>query len=61
MKAEIKYEAAMERLEEIAEQIERNQLDIDELTKVLKEAQQLIKKCKDKLTRTDEEIQKMLS
>ena len=48
-------------LEEIAEQIERNQLDIDELTKVLKEAQQLIKKCKDKLTRTDEEIQKMLS
>ncbi len=61
MKAEMKYEAAMERLEEIAEQIERNQLDIDELTKVLKEAQQLIKKCKDKLTRTDEEIQKMLS
>ncbi len=59
MKA-IKYEEAVRRLEEIVEQMENNELDIDSLSDKLKEAQELVKSCKDKLTKTDEEIKKLL-
>lgn len=59
MKA-IKYEEAVRRLEEIVEQMENNELDIDSLGDKLKEAQGLVKSCKDKLTKTDEEIKKLL-
>ena len=59
MKA-IKYEEAVRRLEEIVEQMENNELDIDSLSDKLKEAQELVKSCKDKLTKTDQEIKKLL-
>ena len=51
---------AISQLEEIVERLENNQLGIDEMTAQLKKAQQLIKLCKDRLTKTDEEIQKIL-
>ena len=54
------YEQAMNRLEEIVTRIESGELDIDSLSKQLKEAQQLLKICRDKLYKTDEEIKKML-
>lgn len=54
------YSEAMKRLECIVSRIESNELDIDELGENLKEAQKLIKFCKDKLYKTDQEIQKML-
>ncbi len=54
------YEQAMKRLEEIVSLIESNELDIDNLGERLKEAQGLIKFCRDKLYKTDEEIKKML-
>lgn len=57
----INYEQAMKRIEEIAGKMENGQLGIDELADNLKEAQKLIKMCKDKLTKTDEEIKKLLS
>ena len=60
MKAEFNFEKSMQRLEQIAEMIEDNQLGIDDLTKHLKEAQQLIRKCKAVLTDTDKEIQNLL-
>lgn len=56
----INYEQAMKRIEEIAGKMENGQLGIDELADHLKEAQKLIKLCKDKLTKTDEEIKKLL-
>lgn len=56
----ISYEQAMKRIEEIAGKMENGQLGIDELADHLKEAQKLIKLCKDKLTKTDEEIKKLL-
>lgn len=56
----MKYEEAIKELETIVSQIEKNELDIDELTVRLKEAQRLIKFCKDKLYRTDEKIKAML-
>lgn len=54
------YSEAMKRLEVIVSKIEGNELDIDELGDYLKEAQKLIKFCKDKLYKTDQEIQRML-
>lgn len=54
------YEKAMKRLEQILAQMENNELNIDQLTPVLKEAQELIIFCKQKLYTTDTEIQKML-
>lgn len=60
MAKEIKYEDALHRLEDIVEQMENDSLDIDELTEQLKTAQKLVKVCKDKLTKTDAEIKKIL-
>jgi exodeoxyribonuclease VII small subunit len=57
----MKYEEALHRLEEIVEKMENDELDIDTLSAQLKEAQQLIKFCKDRLTKTDEEIKELLA
>ena len=59
-KLNMKYEEAIKELETIVSQIEKNELDIDQLTDRLKEAQKLIKLCKDKLYKTDEEIKAIL-
>ena len=40
--------------------MESGELDIDSLCAQLKVAQKLIKQCKDRLTKTDEEIKKIL-
>lgn len=60
MEKEMKYEEAVRQLEDIVSKLENNELDIDELSTELKKAQQLVKLCKDKLTKTDEEINKIL-
>ena len=60
-KAEMKYEKAVSELEEIVDKMERDELDIDQLSEQLKRAKVLVKLCKDKLTKTDEEIKKLLS
>ena len=54
-----KYEEALAQLESIVRKMEANEYDIDELAAQLKTAQQLIKFCKDKLTKTEEELQKI--
>ncbi len=61
MAKELNYEAAMKQLEEIVEKMENGDLDVDSLCEQLKVAQKLIKQCKDKLTKTDEEIKKILA
>lgn len=61
MARELKYETAMRQLEDIATKMENGELDIDSLSEQLKTAQKLIKLCKDKLTKTDADIQKILS
>lgn len=60
MAKEIKYEEALSQLEDIVSKMENEELDIDELTTELKQAQKLVKLCKDKLTRTDKEIKTIL-
>ncbi len=56
----MKYEEAIKNLESIVTMMESGKLDLDQLEEKLKEAQQLIKLCRDKLTKTDEEISKLL-
>lgn len=58
---EMKYEKVVSELEEIVDKMERDELDIDQLSEQLKRAKVLVKLCKDKLTKTDEEIKKLLS
>lgn len=61
MKEEPKYEEAFQELQTIVRHMENDDLDIDQLSAQLKRAKQLIKLCKDKLTKTDEEIKKILA
>jgi exodeoxyribonuclease VII small subunit len=61
MKEELKYEQAYQELQTIVRRMENDELDIDQMSEQLKRAQQLIKLCKDKLTKTDEEIKKILA
>ena len=56
----MKYEEAMRQLQEIVRKMENDELDIDQMSEQLKHARELIKLCRDKLTKTDEEIQKLL-
>ena len=60
-KEELKYEAAMADLQSIVRKMENDELDIDQMAEQLKRAQELIKLCKDKLTKTDAEIKKILT
>lgn len=54
-----KYEEALAQLETIVRKMEANEYDIDELTTQLKKAQDLIKFCRNKLTKTEEELAKI--
>lgn len=51
----------MKRLETIVSQIDGNELDIDQLADKIKEANEIIAFCQEKLTRTDQEVEKLLS
>lgn len=56
----ITYEKAMKEIEDIADKMEKREYTIDELTEKLARAQQLIIFCREKLVKTDEEINKLL-
>lgn len=55
------YSQAMDRLERIVRQIDNNELEIDVLAEKIKEANEIIAFCGDKLTKADKEIEKLLS
>ncbi len=59
-KEAIKYEEAVRQLEQIVTRLEDGELNIDELSGELKKVRKLITLCKQRLTKTDEEIQKIL-
>lgn len=59
MKENIKYEEAFAELQDIVRKMENDEYSIDEIAVQLKTAQRLIKFCKDKLTLTEQEIQKI--
>ena len=60
MEKKINYEAALSEIEEIVNKMENDEFDIDQLSVNLKRAQTLIKLCRDKLTKPDAEIKKLL-
>ena len=55
------YSQAKQELEEIVSAIESGKLDVDALTEKVKRASELIAFCKERLTKTDEELQKILN
>ena len=58
--SELTYSQAKQELEEIVSAIESGELDVDALTEKVKRASELIAFCKEKLTKTDKELQKIL-
>lgn len=54
------YESASLKLEEIIQKIESGEISIDELSDYVNEAKELITFCKTKLTKTEEEIEKII-
>ncbi len=57
----MKYEKALEELEAIAEKLESGECDIDELSKNLRRAKELVKLCNDKLRQADDEVRAVIS
>jgi len=53
----LKYEEAFAQLQAIVRKMESDEYSIDEIATQLKTAQRLIKICKDKLSKTEKEIQ----
>ena len=60
MMADIKYGKAMKKLEEIIEKIEKEEIDVDELSDKVKEAISLIKVCKGKIEKAEMEVSQVV-
>jgi exodeoxyribonuclease VII small subunit len=54
------YTEAIARLDEILEQIDQNQVPLDELAARVEEASELLKFCKDVLTKTEAKVSGVL-
>ncbi len=54
------YTKAIARLEEIMEAVQGGKLDVDELSGLLKEASELVKFCREKLYKVDEEVKALI-
>jgi exodeoxyribonuclease VII small subunit len=54
------YTVAFEELQQIVEEIEQGEISVDELSEKVKRAAQLIKICKNKLSTTEEDVNKIL-
>ena len=59
-KETLTYTAAFEELKEIVSQLENDSVSVDELTEKMKRATVLMKICRDKLTKTEEEVNKTI-
>ena len=58
--ADVKYQKAVEKLEEIIAKIENETIDVDELSVKVKEAVDLIKVCKSKIEKAELEVKKVV-
>ncbi len=56
----ISYNEAMTEIEEILEKIENEELDVDELAEKVKRVSLLLKTCKDKLHKTNQQVEQVL-
>lgn len=55
------YKEAMARIEDVAHKIEHEEPDIDELSALIKTAVDLIGQCKQKLRKTEEDLDNILN
>ncbi len=55
------YTKALSRLNEIVEEMESDELDIEKISKLVKESSTLLKACKKALTSTEEEINEVIT
>lgn len=60
MAKKFSYKNALHELESILSEIENDELDLDILTDKVKRATELIKQCKTRLRKTEEEIDSIL-
>lgn len=58
--SEINYTDAFDELQEIVSDMEDGQINVDELAQKVKRATELIRICKNKLTATESDVQKIL-
>ncbi|NPA37477.1 MAG: exodeoxyribonuclease VII small subunit [Chlorobi bacterium] len=61
MTKKISYSEAVREIEDILSKIENEELDVDELSDKVKRVSLLIRICKDKLFKTEEEVEKILN
>jgi len=59
--SELNYTQAFEELQKIVSEMETGKISVDELAIKVKRASELIKVCKNKLTETEGDVQKILS
>ncbi len=57
----LSYNEASERLESIVRKIEHENPDVDELTQLVEEAVELTQFCRNKLTKADEQLTKIMA
>ena len=55
------YSEAVTELEEIVKQMQSNECSIDNLSELITRSLELLQFCKDKLTKTDEELKKIFA
>ena len=60
LEKDLKYEEALDRLQEIVALLERKEIKIDDLADKVKEAKALVEFCRDKLDKTEVEINKII-
>lgn len=56
----LSYTDAMNELESIVARVESNQMSIDDLAESLKRAQELVRFCRDRLLKTEKEVNNIL-
>lgn len=59
-KKELSYKSAMQELESIVAKLEEEEIDVDKLAVMINRASELIKFCKNRLIKSQEEVDKAL-
>jgi exodeoxyribonuclease VII small subunit len=60
MEMKLSYDKAFEELQEIVQEMEEGEIGVDDLSVKVKRAAELISICKEKLSSTEEDVQKIL-
>ena len=60
-KKAISYNEAISEIEEILYKLENEEIDVDELSENVKKVSSLLKVCKDKLYKTEQDVEKILN